>query len=93
MSPSSLRNSAKISLLTCQVEAKKPSRHLAGVLMFFCSSAVPAGYRTSTPPEHRYLQHKALTHMLPTNVSRLVVLERGCPAGLVTTNGILHLAK
>jgi Zn-dependent protease/predicted transcriptional regulator len=35
----------------------------------------------------------ALTRMLSTNVGRLVVLERGRRAGLVTTNGILHLVQ
>ena len=36
---------------------------------------------------------QALTRMLSTNVGRLVVLERGRPAGLVTTRGILNLAQ
>jgi CBS domain-containing protein len=36
---------------------------------------------------------QALTRMLSTNVGRLVVVERGRRAGLVTTNGILHLAQ
>jgi CBS domain-containing protein len=36
---------------------------------------------------------ETLTRMLSTNVGRLVVLERGRRAGLVTTNGILHLAQ
>ena len=35
---------------------------------------------------------QALTRMLATNVGRLVV-ERGRRAGLLTTNGILHLAQ
>jgi Zn-dependent protease len=36
---------------------------------------------------------EALTRMLSTNIGRLVVLERGRGAGLVTSNGILHLAQ
>ena len=41
----------------------------------------------------RNTQFQALTRMLSTNVGRLVVVERGRRAGLVTTNGILHLAQ
>jgi Zn-dependent protease/predicted transcriptional regulator len=37
--------------------------------------------------------YQALTRMLSTDVGRLVVLERGHRAGLVTTHGILHLAQ
>ena len=36
---------------------------------------------------------QALSRMLSTNIGRLVVLERGRRAGLVTTRGILHLAQ
>jgi signal-transduction protein with cAMP-binding, CBS, and nucleotidyltransferase domain len=36
---------------------------------------------------------QALTRMLSTNVRRLVVVERGRRAGLVTTNAILYLAQ
>ena len=37
--------------------------------------------------------YQALTRMLSTNAGRLVVLEHGRRAGLVMTNGILHLAQ
>ena len=36
---------------------------------------------------------QALSRMLSTNIGRLVVIERGRRAGLVTTRGILHLAQ
>jgi Zn-dependent protease/CBS domain-containing protein len=37
--------------------------------------------------------YEALTRMLSRNLGRLLVLERGRPAGLVTSRGILHLAQ